>query len=62
MRFDRDDPDEHSPLERAVLPVLGVDRLDHRPAAPREDVRPERVRRQQRMREEEEARLAEAAS
>jgi hypothetical protein len=62
MRFDRDDPAEHSPVERAVLRALGVDRLDYRPAAPREDVVPERVRRQERMREQEEARLAEAAS
>jgi hypothetical protein len=62
MRFDRDDPAEHSPVERAVLRALGVERLDYRPAAPREDVVPERVRRQERMREQEEARLAEAAS
>jgi hypothetical protein len=39
-----------------------VDRLDFAPPAPREDVVPERVRRQERMREQEEARLAEAAS
>jgi Phytanoyl-CoA dioxygenase (PhyH) len=62
MRFDRDDPAEHSPVERAVLRGLGVERLEYRPAAPREDVVPERVRRQERMREAEEARLAEAAS
>jgi ectoine hydroxylase-related dioxygenase (phytanoyl-CoA dioxygenase family) len=59
MRFDRD---EHSPVERAVLRALGVERLDYRPAAPREDVVPERVLRQERMREAEEARLAEASS
>jgi hypothetical protein len=62
MRFDRDDPAEHSPVERAVLRALGVERLDYRPAGPREDVVPERVRRQERMREQEEGRLAEAAS
>jgi phytanoyl-CoA dioxygenase PhyH len=62
MRFDRDDPAEHSPVERAALRALGVDRLDCRPTAAREDVVPERVRRQERMREEEEARLAEAPS
>ena len=61
MRFDRE-PAEHSPVERAVLRALGVERLDYRPAAPREDVVPERVRRQERMREQEEARLAEASS
>ena len=62
LGFDRDDPADHSPVERAVLRGLGVARLDYRPAAPREDVVPERVRRQERMREEEQARLAEAAS
>jgi hypothetical protein len=62
MDFDRPDPAEHSPVERAVLRALGVERLDFRPAAPREDVVPERVRRQERMREAEEARLAEASS
>ena len=62
MRFDRDDPAEHSPVERAVLRGLEVERLDYRAAAPREDVVPERVRRQERMREQEEARLAEATS
>jgi hypothetical protein len=62
MRFDRDDPADHSPVERAVLRALRVARLDYGPAAPREDVVPERVRRQERMREQEEARLAEAAS
>ena len=45
-----------------MLRGLGVERLVYRPAAPREDVVPERVRRQERMREQEEARLAEAAS
>jgi hypothetical protein len=61
MRFDRE-PAEHSPVERAVLRALRVERLGYRPAAPREDVVPERVRRQERMREQEEARLAEASS
>ena len=53
---------EHSPVERAVLRGLEVERLDHRAAAPREDVVPERVRHQERMGEQEEARLAEASS
>jgi hypothetical protein len=57
MRFDREDPAEHSPVERAVLRALGVERLHYRPAGPREDVVPERVLRQERMREEDEARL-----
>jgi hypothetical protein len=62
MAFDRPDPAEHSPVERAVLRALGVDRLDYAPTAPRESVVPERVRRQERMREQEQARLAEASS
>jgi hypothetical protein len=62
MDFDRADPGEHSPVEWAVLRALGVDRLDFRPTAAREDVVPERVRRQERMAEQEQARLAEASS
>jgi hypothetical protein len=62
MDFDRDDPAEHSAVERAVLRALGVERHPFAPAAPREDVVPERVRRQERMREREQARLAEARS
>jgi hypothetical protein len=62
MQFDRPDADEHSPVERAVLRALGVERLDYQPAAARENVVPERVLRQERMAEEEQARLAEASS
>jgi hypothetical protein len=62
MDFDRPDPEDQSPVERAVLRALGVERLDYEPTAAREDVVPERVLRQERMREEEQARLAEAAS
>lgn len=58
MRFDRDNDDDFSLVERAILNGLGVDRYDFRPTAPREDVVPERVRIQQRMRVEEAARLA----
>jgi hypothetical protein len=58
MRFDRPDPGEYSLVERAVLRALGVDRYAFAPAAPREDVVPERVRRQTRMKAEEAARLA----
>jgi hypothetical protein len=61
MAFNRSDPAEHSPVERAVLRALGVERLDYEPTAPREDVVPERVLRQERMREEEQARLARTA-
>jgi Phytanoyl-CoA dioxygenase (PhyH) len=62
MDFDRPDPEEQSPVERAVLRALGVDRLDYQPTAAREMVVPERVLRQEWMREQEQARLAEASS
>jgi hypothetical protein len=62
MHFNRDDPGEFSPVELAVLQGLGVERLDFRPAAPREQVVPERVLRQRRMLEEEQARLAARAA
>ena len=58
MRFDRSDPGEFSLVERAVLRGLGVERLEFTPTAPREEVVPERVRRQARMKAEEAARLA----
>ncbi|NAZ86284.1 phytanoyl-CoA dioxygenase family protein, partial [Kineococcus indalonis] len=44
MDFDRPDPEDFSPVERAVLRGLGVERLDFRPSAPREAVVPERLR------------------
>lgn len=44
MRFDREDPDESSLVERAVLRGLGVPRLPFRATGPREQVVPERVR------------------
>lgn len=52
MRFDRPDGD-YSPVERAVLRGLGVDRYDFRPKSPRERVVPERVKRQEQMMREE---------
>ncbi|WP_432499312.1 phytanoyl-CoA dioxygenase family protein [Kineococcus gypseus] len=36
MRFDREDPAEHSPVERAVLRGLGVERYEFRPTGERE--------------------------
>jgi hypothetical protein len=60
MRFDRDDPAEFSPVERAVLRGLGVDRLEYRPTRRRERVVPQRELQQQKLRAQEEARLAEA--
>jgi len=60
MSFNRPDKD-YSPIEQSVLAGLGVDGYDFQPAAPREAVVPERVKRQQRMLEEERARQAAAA-
>ncbi len=60
MDFNRPDPADFSPVERAVLRGLGVERLDFRPAGPQEAVVPERVARQRKMLEEERARLAAA--
>jgi hypothetical protein len=58
MRFDRSDPTDFSLVERAVLRGLGVERYEFRPTAPREEIVPERVLRQARMKAEEQARLA----
>jgi hypothetical protein len=57
MRFDRPDPDDFSLVEKAILHGLGVERYDFHRTAPRQEVVPERIRIQQRMREEERARL-----
>ena len=62
MNFNRENPAEFSLVERAVLDGLGVERLDFQPTAPRERVVPERVRRQEKMRQEEQARLANAGN
>ena len=62
MRFDRKNPDEFSPVELGVLAGLSVDRFDFKPAAPREKVVPERVKRQERMRQEELDRARQAAA
>jgi hypothetical protein len=60
LRFDRRDPDEFSPVERAILRALDVERYDFAPAGPREALVPPRVAQQRRMKEEEAARLATA--
>jgi len=57
MNFNRADGD-YSPVEAAVLRGLGVDRLDFHPTAPHERLVPHQEQVQQRMREEEAARLA----
>lgn len=53
MNFNRPDGD-YSPVERVILNALGVDKLDFRPEGPREQIVPERVKRQQEL----EAKLA----
>jgi hypothetical protein len=57
FRFDRANPDDFSLVEKKTLKALGVDRLDFKPTAPRGEIVPERVRVQQRLAEEEAARL-----
>lgn len=47
MNFSRPDAGDFSLVERAILRGLGVDRLDFVPAAPRERVVPDRIRKQQ---------------
>jgi hypothetical protein len=58
MNFNRPDPGDFSLVERAVLRGLGAGRLDFAPAAPREDVLPERVASQRARAATEDARLA----
>jgi hypothetical protein len=60
MIFNRPDLNDFSLIERAILRGLGTDRLDFAPAAPREDVVPDRIRKQQARAAEENARLAAA--
>ena len=62
MEFNRPNPEDFSPVERAVLRGLGVERLDYRPTGRRERIVPERVKRQQAMLEAEKARLATKAA
>ena len=57
MNFNRENPDDFSPVELAVLHGLGKERLDFKPTAPRERLVPERVKRQQKMLEEQKKRL-----
>jgi hypothetical protein len=57
LQLDRDDPAQFSLVEQAVLRGLGVERFDFRPRAPREQVVPERVRRQAEEVQRERARL-----
>ncbi len=61
MNFNRADPADFSPVERAVLHGLGVERLAFEPTSPRERVVPQRAIMQAKMKEEEAARLTGAA-
>ena len=58
MNFNRDTPEDFSPVELAVLRGLGKDRLDFKPTGPRERLVPERVKRQKEMLEAQKKRLA----
>ena len=60
MQFDRADPGDYSPVERAVLYGLGVDRFAFQRTGEREMVVPERVIEQQRREAAEAERLAAA--
>ena len=62
MQFDRPDPGEHSPVERAVLQALGVATFDFQRTGERETVVPERVLEQQRRDAAEARRLAAAGT
>jgi hypothetical protein len=57
MRFDRRDPAEFSPVEQAILRSLGLERLDYTIEGERRGYVPERIKKQQRMLEEEKKRL-----
>lgn len=60
MNFNRADPADFSPIEQVVLNALGVSRLDFQPTSPREQIVPDRVRREQAVIGEERRRLAAA--
>lgn len=61
MQFARASASEHSPVERAVLRALGVERYEFVPTRPREAVVPERLAREKAIWEER-ARLAAASA
>jgi hypothetical protein len=58
MQFNRENLADFSPVELAVLNALGVERFDYQPTHERERIVPERVLREQKMIEEQKARLA----
>ncbi len=57
MNFNRENPDDFSPVELGVLHGLEKKRLDFKPTVPRERLVPERIKRQQKMLEEQKRRL-----
>jgi hypothetical protein len=59
MNFNRANPDDFSPLERAVLRGLGVDRYDFQPTSPRRFIVAQRAVEAQKQLEEQKKRLAE---
>jgi len=61
MNFSRPDPRDHSPVERAVLRALGVERYEFLPSQAREAIVPERLKRDKQLWDER-ARQASAAS
>jgi hypothetical protein len=58
MEFNRPDLADFSPVERAVLRALGRERIDFKVTEPREDLVPERIALQEKLLEEQKARLA----
>ena len=58
MNFNRKVADAFSPVELAVLEGLEMDQLDFKPTSPRQRIVPERVKREQKILEEQKARLA----
>ena len=57
MNFNRENPKDYCLVEQAILRALDVDRLDFQITHERERITPERVARQQKMLEEQKARL-----
>jgi hypothetical protein len=58
MRFDRTRAADHSPVERAILEALGVERHAFAPTVPRRGITPPRVAQQQKLLDEERRRQA----
>jgi hypothetical protein len=58
LRFDRADPNDHSPVERAVLRALGTTRFPFTPTGPREPIVPPRIAAQRLLLAQERQRLA----